>query len=42
LLADEERRLRIALEAQQRALAEDADWSAARVLAIYEQLAGLP
>jgi glycosyltransferase involved in cell wall biosynthesis len=39
LLADEERRLRIATLAQARASAEDADWSAARILDRYEALA---
>ncbi|HEY8468195.1 MAG TPA: hypothetical protein VIL18_01065, partial [Longimicrobiales bacterium] len=38
LLADEERRLRIAAAAQARALAEDADWTARRMLAVYEQI----
>ena len=38
LLGDEERRLRLAAAAQQRATHEDADWSAARVLTIYHEL----
>lgn len=38
LLADEPRRLRIAAAAQARALAEDADWTARRVVGIYEEL----
>lgn len=36
LLADEDRRLRVACAAQRRALAEDADRAAARVLEIYD------
>ncbi len=40
LLADETRRLRMARAARTRALAEDADWTAARVLEMYEELAG--
>ena len=40
LLADEPRRRRLAEAARARALAEDADWSAARVLELYEELAG--
>ena len=40
LLADEDRRLRIAAAAQARALAEDADWTARRIVAIYEALTG--
>lgn len=40
MLDDEERRLRLATAAQQRATREDADWTAARVLAIYDELAG--
>ncbi len=39
LLDDEDRRLRLAAAAQQRATREDADWTAARVLAIYDELA---
>jgi glycosyltransferase involved in cell wall biosynthesis len=39
LLADEDRRLRIASAAQARAQADDADRAAARVLAIYDALA---
>jgi len=39
LLADEERRLRLAAEAQRRAVAEDADWTARLVNAIYQELA---
>lgn len=42
LLADEPRRRRVALAARERALAEDADWSAARVLELYEGLARRP
>jgi glycosyltransferase involved in cell wall biosynthesis len=38
LLADEDRRLRVAAAAQRRALAEDADHAAARVLEIYRIL----
>jgi len=38
LLGDEERRLRLAHAAQRRALAEDADYTAARVLEIYRTL----
>lgn len=38
LLSDDGRRMAIALAAQQRALREDSDWSATRVLEIYEQL----
>lgn len=38
LLADEGRRLRMAAEAQRRALAEDADETARRTLALYETL----
>lgn len=38
LLADEPRRLRTADAAQTRALAEDADWTARRVVEIYEEL----
>ena len=40
LLDDEDRRLRLAAAAQQGATREDADWTAARVLAIYDELAG--
>ena len=40
LLADEPRRLRIAEAAQARALAEDADWTARRIVEIYEELTG--
>jgi glycosyltransferase involved in cell wall biosynthesis len=39
ILADDARRLRIAREAQRRALAEDADATASRTLALYETLA---
>lgn len=42
LLSDEARRLRIAAAAQARAVAEDADWTAARVLEIYEALVAVP
>lgn len=38
LLADEEGRRRMAMAAQGRALAEDADWSAAQVLKLYDEL----
>jgi len=38
MLADEGRRLEVARAAQARALAEDADWSADRVLGIYRRL----
>ena len=38
LLADDERRTRIAAAAQRRAIAEDADWTARQVLAIYAAL----
>jgi glycosyltransferase involved in cell wall biosynthesis len=38
LLADEPRRLRTAGAAQARALAEDADWTARRVVEIYQEL----
>ena len=40
LLADEPRRLGIATVAQQRAIAEDADWSAARITRLYQEVAG--
>lgn len=40
LLADEERRLKVARQAQARALAEDADHTAARFLEIYGELSG--
>jgi glycosyltransferase involved in cell wall biosynthesis len=40
LLADDERRLRIATVAQQRAIAEDADWSAARISGVYQEITG--
>jgi glycosyltransferase involved in cell wall biosynthesis len=39
LLGDEDRRLALAAEAQRRALAEDADWSAARWMELAERLA---
>ena len=39
LLADEPRRLRVALAARARAMAEDADWTASRLLAMYVELA---
>jgi glycosyltransferase involved in cell wall biosynthesis len=42
ILEDEPRRLRIAAAAQARALREDADWTARRVLAIYESLVRPP
>ena len=42
LLADDERRLALAHAAQARALAEDADWSAARMLELYDELAARP
>ena len=38
LLADDERRTRIAAAAQRRAMTEDADWTARQVLAIYAAL----
>ena len=38
LLDDDSRRLSIAAAAQEHALREDADWSARRVLALYETL----
>lgn len=40
LIADDALRLRIARNAQERALREDADWSAERVSRLYEELAG--
>ncbi|MGH7505030.1 MAG: glycosyltransferase family 1 protein, partial [Longimicrobiales bacterium] len=40
LLADEDRRLAIAREAHRIALAEDADFTAARMLELYDALAG--
>jgi glycosyltransferase involved in cell wall biosynthesis len=40
LLHDEATRLRIAANAQRRATAEDADWTAARVTQLYEEIAG--
>jgi len=40
LLTDEERRLTIARAARERALAKDADWTAERVLEIYDELTG--
>lgn len=42
ILEDEPRRLRIAAAAQARALGEDADWTAQRVLTIYDSLARRP
>ena len=39
LLNDDERRLRIARAAQTRAIAEDADYTARRFTALYEQVA---
>ena len=41
LLSEDGRRMAMALAAQHRALSEDSDWSASRVLEIYEQLRGL-
>jgi hypothetical protein len=38
LLEDEPRRLRIATAAQQRAAREDADWTAARVTRVYQEV----
>ncbi len=38
LIEDDERRLRIATAARDRAMAEDADWSAHQVLALYDEL----
>jgi glycosyltransferase involved in cell wall biosynthesis len=38
LLGDEARRLRLAAEAQRRALAQDADWTAQRFETVYEEL----
>ncbi|MSR05817.1 MAG: glycosyltransferase family 1 protein [Gemmatimonadetes bacterium] len=38
LLGDEDRRLRVAREAQRRAVAEDADWTAQRVEALYAEM----
>jgi glycosyltransferase involved in cell wall biosynthesis len=40
LLADEDRRLAIARRAHALALAEDADWTAARIEALYREVAG--
>jgi glycosyltransferase involved in cell wall biosynthesis len=40
LLANESRRIAVARAAQAKAVREDADWSAARVLRIYDELAG--
>ncbi len=40
MLGDEVRRLRVAHAAQRHALCEDADWTAKRVLDLYEDLAG--
>lgn len=42
LLADDERRMALASEAQRRALAHDADWTARRFEAIYEELVNHP
>ena len=42
VLADEERRLRLAEAAQARAESEDADWTAMQILEKYEILAGGP
>ncbi|HEX9108421.1 MAG TPA: glycosyltransferase family 4 protein [Longimicrobiales bacterium] len=39
LLADERRRLRVAMAARARAMVEDADWTASRLLALYAELA---
>jgi glycosyltransferase involved in cell wall biosynthesis len=38
LLQDDERRLRLAREAQRRALAHDADWTARRLESLYDAL----
>jgi glycosyltransferase involved in cell wall biosynthesis len=40
LLDDEDRRMRLAHAAQQRAVARDADWTAAAIERIYAELAG--
>jgi glycosyltransferase involved in cell wall biosynthesis len=42
LLSDEPRRLAIAAEAQRRAVAEDADWTAGRVEAVYGEMVTSP
>jgi glycosyltransferase involved in cell wall biosynthesis len=42
LAADDARRLLLASAARQRAVCQDADWSAAGTLALYERLAGAP
>jgi glycosyltransferase involved in cell wall biosynthesis len=39
LLGDDRRRLALALEAQRRALAQDADWTARRFEELYEEVA---
>jgi len=42
LLADDERRVALASEAQRRALAHDADWTARRFEALYDDLVNHP
>lgn len=42
LLRDDRARFRIAATAQARVLAEDADWSAARIDGLYREIAGMP